>query len=288
MLIMNFEDVKDLSLDEQIKVLKEIKENFDKEKNLLKQKIILLEEDKKLQEKVVHKSISTLEQKAKVAETISSIKSIKNVLKGKDTELKLILNAIKNAEKLLEQKQKEFDKKKNDEEKEKEDEDFKEERRKYNELLEEIIKFREEREKRNELHHEEMSLNELLRNIKSNKLEEEVVTTEVSSIAKQKSQESVYKTQSDISANVQYSKQQAKSAEMKDYASPLESTTSTMYQKVEQHEEPDKIREIKYRINDVGFENLTKREKTQYETWREEMGLKKGKVSEYEKMDERG
>ncbi len=287
---MNFKDMADLPLDEQIKVLNEIKANFEKEKNLLKQKIIILEEDKKMQEKAVHKSFSSLEQKAKVSETISSIKSIKNVLKGKDTELKLILNAIKNAEKLLEQKQKEFDKKKSDEEKEREDAEFREERRKYNELLEEIIKFREEREKRNELHTEEMSLNELLRNIKSNKLEEEVQLTDVSQIARQKSKESVYKTPGDVFENVQYSKNPGETMETSDakkYSGMLEQTASAMYQKVEQHEEPENIRAIKYKITDVGFENLTRREKTQYENWRGEMSERKGKVNEYEKMDER-
>ena len=44
---MNFEEISNLPLEEQIKVLNEIKANFEKEKNSLKQTVIILEEDKK-------------------------------------------------------------------------------------------------------------------------------------------------------------------------------------------------------------------------------------------------
>ncbi len=277
---MNFENMQDLSLEEQINVLKEIKANFENEKNSLKHRIFTLEDDKKLQEKIIIKSISSLEQKAKVSETISAIKSIKNALSGKDTELKLVLNAIENAEKLLEQKQKELSKKKSDE-------DFKEAKRKYNKLLEEIIKFRQERENRKEIHQEEIPLSALLKNVKTNKLEDEIQQTEVSSIARQKSQEFIYKTPEDIIADIQYSKQQQRTIDNKDYLGALEATAMPGYTKVEQSEEPEHIRAIKYKINDEGFSNLTKREKTQYESWREEVNERKDKIVEYEKMDDR-
>ena len=273
---MDFENMQDLPLEEQIKVLNDIKANFEKEKDSLKQTVIILEDDKKHQEKVIIKSISSLEQKAKVSETISSIKSIKNALKGKDTELKLILSAIKNAEKLLEQKKKELAKKKGDEKKAKEDEEFLDIKKKYDDLLEQVRRFRQERENRKEIHKQEMSLNELLKNVQTNKLEEEIQQTDISPTARQKSQEFVYKTNEDVITDVKYS-QQERDIKFDDYLGALEPTAMPGFKKVHQSEDTEAIRAIKYRINDVGFDHLTNTEKTQYQSWRGDMKEKKQK-----------
>src|SRR3989344_29541 len=121
-----------------------------------------------------------------------------------------------------------------------------------------------------------MSLNELLRNVKLNKLEEEIQQTDISPTARQKSQEFIYKTNEDVITDIKYS-QQERDIKFDNYLGALEPTATTGFKKVHQSEDTEAIRAIKYRINDVGFDHLTNTEKTQYQNWRGDMKEKKQK-----------
>ena len=135
-IFMNIEDIRKLPIEDQAAELEKIKEEFSNERRQLKESILSLESE--LKQKQAHAKglvASTREHtEAEISVIISSIKRVKNELAVKNKELMFIGEAIKRAERLIEENL----------------ENREESEREFNILLEQIIKLRESEESENE------------------------------------------------------------------------------------------------------------------------------------------
>ncbi|MBW2987544.1 hypothetical protein KY336_03255 [Candidatus Woesearchaeota archaeon] len=135
---MEIESIKGLPLEEQIKELKKLKEQFAKEKGALKDQIFELEDSKKQKEAFAKNLVASQKDHsaAEVSVIVSSIKNVKGVLTGKNKELQFVERAIKAAEDMLKKREQEL-------------EDEEEERQGFELLLEQlIVLYKKEEEKR--------------------------------------------------------------------------------------------------------------------------------------------
>ncbi|MCK4670717.1 MAG: hypothetical protein KAT43_05950 [Nanoarchaeota archaeon] len=108
---MDLEKIKKLPLEEQTKALKELKQEFEEERQKLKDEILRFEGSKKTKESFA-KSLADERRVTTAAEIsliVSSIKDVKESLAAKNKELEFLQRAITSAEKLLEKSKKELE-----------------------------------------------------------------------------------------------------------------------------------------------------------------------------------
>lgn len=115
---MDLEKIKGLPLEEQVKALNELKQQFEEERQKLKQEILRLEQSRKTKEGFAktladERRITT---KAEINLIISSIKDIKQGLAAKNKELEFLQRAIDSAEKFLQRRKEELEEEEEQEE----------------------------------------------------------------------------------------------------------------------------------------------------------------------------
>ncbi|MBW3011318.1 hypothetical protein KY335_03180 [Candidatus Woesearchaeota archaeon] len=115
---MDLEKIKKLPLEEQAKALKELKQEFEEERQKLKNEILKLEDSKKTKEGFA-KSLADERRITTAAEInliVSSIKDVKSSLAAKNKELEFLQKAVESAERLLEKSKKELEEEEEQEE----------------------------------------------------------------------------------------------------------------------------------------------------------------------------